>query len=140
MTRTITIYGAGNGWCVHEGERHSGPLSWDEMLGQIASLTLPFERHSLLNGLFGMKTPEEWQDRRERGRRNWVSPISRELGPMTLEALRVFAHEHGSRAGEFDELLPWYMQGDTRVRLALMLLDACKAPDSNTVNVEVPHA
>lgn len=138
-TRVITIYlPPRGGYTVHEGERNSGELSWDEMLGQVVSLTLPFERHSLVNGLFGMCTPEEWQERREHGRRNWVSPTTGELGPMALEALRVFVREHGRRDGLLDELLPWYLQDDERVRGAMMLLDACKPADAAAVNAEVP--
>lgn len=41
-TRTITIVmRTGNDFDVFEGERFSGRLCWDEMLGQVASMTHP---------------------------------------------------------------------------------------------------
>lgn len=40
--RTIVIVMRdGNNFDVHEGDRSSGQLCWDEMLGQVASLTHP---------------------------------------------------------------------------------------------------
>lgn len=47
---------------VFIGDRRTGILSWDEMLGQIAKLTLTGEH------LYGMHTDEQWQVLR--GKRN----------------------------------------------------------------------
>lgn len=132
----IIIYRRRGAFDVHQGERYTGELCWDEMLGHIASMTVPIERCGV-SGLYGMRTPEEWQAQRETRRRNWVDPVSRELGSMTIESLTLFTREHGSRAGEADELLPWNLQPDDRVRLALMLLDACRAPGADVVDAEV---
>jgi hypothetical protein len=136
MTRAITIYAAKRGYSVHEGERYTGELCWDEMLGHIAAMTVPIDRCGV-SGLYGMRTPEEWQAQRETRRRNWVTVPDKKLGPMTIEALTVFANEHGSRGGDADELLPWSKQPDERVRLALMLLDACRPAGVNVVDAEV---
>jgi hypothetical protein len=138
--RAITIFSTSGGWAVHEGERHSGALSWDEMLGQIASLTLPPQANRI-GGLFGMRLPEEWAAHRlSLGRRRYM-PTKDGLPDAVLDGLRMFAREFGQRGGEFDELLPWHKQYDYRVRLALMLLDACKEYDPSVVDAEVsPHA
>jgi hypothetical protein len=55
-TRTITIIvRSSNDFDVHEGERYSGRLCWEELLGQIATMT-----HPLINApRFRMDTPEE---------------------------------------------------------------------------------
>jgi hypothetical protein len=45
----------------HEGRRCDG-LSWDEMLGQVAMLTIPPSRVG--NG-FAMHTPDQWIAQRE---------------------------------------------------------------------------
>ena len=62
-TRVITIVcRGGNDFDVHEGEAYSGLLCWDEMLGQIASLTHP----QINRARYQMFTPEQWQERRDR--------------------------------------------------------------------------
>lgn len=54
--RTITIVCKdGNHFDVHEGERYSDRLCWEEMLGQIATLTHP----SINAPRFRMDTPDE---------------------------------------------------------------------------------
>jgi hypothetical protein len=63
--RTITIVcHGGNDFDVHEGERYSGRLCWDEMLGQIASITHP----EITRPRYPMETPEENAARFERWR------------------------------------------------------------------------
>ena len=61
MKRTITItYDDGEhgcGWDVHEDGKCCNGLSWDEMLGQVAMLTIPASR---VGRGFDMRTPEEW--------------------------------------------------------------------------------
>jgi hypothetical protein len=58
MKRTITItFEDGGGWVVHEDDKHSGQLSWDEMLGQVA---MPTIRPESVGKGFGMRTREEW--------------------------------------------------------------------------------
>lgn len=56
-TITITIEDGGCGFDVHENGKCCDGLSWDEMLGQVAMLTIPPSRVG--NG-FAMRTPEEW--------------------------------------------------------------------------------
>jgi len=56
MSRTITIVCfARGGFDIHEGERYSGLLSFDEMLGEVVRLTHP----QLGDSHYGMLTPEE---------------------------------------------------------------------------------
>lgn len=64
--RTITIIvRERGGFDVHEGERYSNELTWDEMLGQVASLT-----HSEISRpRYSMQTPEEWSEWEERVKR-----------------------------------------------------------------------
>ena len=50
----------GPGWCVRVGEEYSDSLCWDEMLGQIVSLTHP----DIEQPRYGMLTAEGWQQRR----------------------------------------------------------------------------
>lgn len=64
--RTITITYSdelGYGWDVHEDGKCCNGLSWDEMLGQVAMLTIPASRVG--NG-FQMLTPDEWKERKAR--------------------------------------------------------------------------
>src|SRR5262249_20090393 len=58
---TITIVmRAGNDFDVHVGEAYADRLCWDEMVGQIAALTLTGKPR------YPMLTPEEHEARRER--------------------------------------------------------------------------
>lgn len=64
-TRTITIVMKdANHFDVFEGERYCDHLGWDEMLGQIAAMTIP-TKDNRERGLYGMLTPEEHEARRE---------------------------------------------------------------------------
>lgn len=65
MTRVITIVVNDAGFHVHEGEAFAHHLCWDEMLGQIAALTIPFRDRP---HLFRMQTPDEMLAQRERSR------------------------------------------------------------------------
>lgn len=56
-TITITIEKESSGFDVHENGKCCNGLSWDEMLGQVAMLTIPPYRVG--NG-FKMQTPEQW--------------------------------------------------------------------------------
>lgn len=61
--RVITIYARGpNDFDVQEGERICDRLCWDEMLGQVASLTHP----DITRARYHMLTPEERTEREER--------------------------------------------------------------------------
>lgn len=62
MKRTVTITyddAQGCGWDVHEDGKCCNGLSWDEMLGQVAMLTIPALR---VGRGFDMRTPEEWAE------------------------------------------------------------------------------
>ena len=59
---TITYKEGGCGWDVHEDGKCCNGLSWDEMLGQVAMLTIPTTR---VGKGFQMMTPEEWEARNE---------------------------------------------------------------------------
>lgn len=61
-TITITIDPAACGYDVHENGKCCDGLSWDEMLGQVAMLTMPASR--IGNG-FAMRTPDEWNKLRQ---------------------------------------------------------------------------
>lgn len=50
---------------VREGDKYCDGLGWDEMLGQIAAMTLPAERVHKMNGLYPMLTKEEWEARQK---------------------------------------------------------------------------
>lgn len=54
---------------VWEGEKHTGQLAWDEMLGQIATLTHP----DLGKGKYPMLADHEWREREQR-LRNRIEP------------------------------------------------------------------
>lgn len=84
--RTITVVVTDRGHCVHEGERFSGDLSWDEMLGQVAMLTLPRGRVDVERGLFGMRTPEERDAERAQRMRRWM-PQQCDLSEPAREAV-----------------------------------------------------
>lgn len=65
-TRTITIVMTdSNHFDVFEGERYCDRLGWDEMLGQIAAMTIP-TKDNRERGLYGMLTPEEHEEKRAR--------------------------------------------------------------------------
>lgn len=61
-TITITIVPECCGYDVHENGKCCNGLSWDEMLGQVAMLTMPA---NLLGKGFRMQTPEEWAAERD---------------------------------------------------------------------------
>lgn len=61
-TITITIDPKACGYDVHENGKCCDGISWDEMLGQVAMLTMPADR---LGKGFRMQTPEEWASERE---------------------------------------------------------------------------
>jgi hypothetical protein len=44
MTKEITIKPDGKMFDVHQGDKSSGPLGWDEMLGLVASLTISYKK------------------------------------------------------------------------------------------------
>lgn len=46
---------------VYENGKCCGGLGWDEMVGQIAAMTISKVK---VGGLFSMKTKEEWQQER----------------------------------------------------------------------------
>lgn len=57
-TITITIENGVCGYDVHENGKCCGGLSWDEMLGQVAMLTMPA---NMIGNGYRMLTPEEWE-------------------------------------------------------------------------------
>lgn len=64
-TRTITIVvHDGNSFDVFEGDRCADRLCWDEMLGQIASMTHP----AISKVRYAALTPEEREERTARWR------------------------------------------------------------------------
>jgi hypothetical protein len=66
MNRTITItYNPGScgGWDVEENGKTCDGLCWDEMLGQIAAMTVPPGR---VGHGYPMRTPQEWVEHRQR--------------------------------------------------------------------------
>jgi len=75
-TITITIEDSACGFDVHENGKCCNGLSWDEMLGQVAMLTMPAFR--LGNG-FKMQTPEEWEAERKARRPSETEKAERDL-------------------------------------------------------------
>jgi len=66
-TITITVEDGGSGFDVHEDGKCCDGLCWDEMLGQVALMTVPPAR--VRNG-YAMHTPQEWAEiRGERSRK-----------------------------------------------------------------------
>lgn len=61
--RRITIIIDDNGFDVEEDGKICDGLSWDEMLGQIAMLTM---HPSRVGKGFAMRTPAEWAEERNR--------------------------------------------------------------------------
>lgn len=61
--RRITIIVSDGGYDVEEDGKICDGLSWDEMLGQVAMLTITPSR---VGKGFAMHTPEEWVDLRAR--------------------------------------------------------------------------
>lgn len=67
---TISIIPEGESFAgsfkVEQGGKLHHALGWDEMLGQVVSLTFGQVRERIArwgnNGLYPMKTPEEWAD------------------------------------------------------------------------------
>lgn len=57
-TITITIEDGACGYDVHENGKCCGGLSWDEMLGHVAMITMPVGRIGIG---FRMRTSEEWE-------------------------------------------------------------------------------
>lgn len=68
---TIEIGGVRGFDIVDEDGRRCDGLSWDEMLGQVAMLTIPASRVG--NG-FKMLTPEQWEAEREARRQRIGEP------------------------------------------------------------------
>lgn len=74
--RPITIRIAGpdehfsGGFVVEQDGKLHDALGWDEMLGQVVSLTFGQVQQRIArwgnNGLYPMKTPAEWQAERDR--------------------------------------------------------------------------
>lgn len=69
MKITIENSGTGFGWIVTMGERSCRNLCWDEMLGQVARITLE------MPPIYPMKTESEWD---EHGRR--IDELNKERG------------------------------------------------------------
>ena len=61
MKRTITITVDGGKMNVIEDGRETGPLTWDEMLGHVAAMTISRDRVRP-DGLYTMRTKKEWED------------------------------------------------------------------------------
>jgi hypothetical protein len=53
----IVISAKGRDWIVRQGHRRSGPLTFDELLGTVAALTMPQERECTQR----MRTDDEWR-------------------------------------------------------------------------------
>lgn len=76
MMKPITIRIAGEdekfpgAFVVEQDGRHHDGLGWDEMLGQVVSLTFASVQDRIArwggNGLYPMKTAEEWAEERRR--------------------------------------------------------------------------
>lgn len=50
--RTIVLERGEHGWLVRDGDRYIDHLTWDEMLGQVATLTHPrLKGESLFHGM-----------------------------------------------------------------------------------------
>ena len=77
---TIIVMDDNSGFDVEEDGKICDGLCWDEMLGQVALLTVPPSR--VRNG-YAMKTPEEWAA--ERGAR--TQPKPEQDPPMPTEGL-----------------------------------------------------
>lgn len=60
---TIAIDPTACGFDVHENGKCCDGLSWDEMLGQVAMLTIPA---NIVGKGYAMRTPEEWAAIREK--------------------------------------------------------------------------
>ncbi len=77
---TIEIPEPGDGRCefdvVDANGRRCGGLTWDEMFGQVARLTI-IEPRSKCGGLYNMHTPEEWEQQREDRRERMKAPATR---------------------------------------------------------------
>lgn len=119
MTRAITIYCGTRGtglFHVHEGERYTGDLCWDEMLGEIAQLTHPEIGHTR----YGMGTPEAHQEKEAHRREQMARRRAEEPAPGHA-ALEVVIREFGCRGGPDDALLPLHLQ-PTLVREAMQAL------------------
>jgi hypothetical protein len=115
----IIIYrGASGGlFHVHQGERYADMLCWDEMLGQVATLT----HAQIATPRYDMLTPDEYADRAAR------AAARREASRLTLEAVtpldewRELVKWSGKRGGEADQLLPIEQQS-APVQYAMRLI------------------
>lgn len=65
MLVTITTHDDGTLEVMKDG-RTTGPLGYDEMLGQVATMHKPHRQLAPGGGLFDMRTPEEWEVWRRR--------------------------------------------------------------------------
>lgn len=59
---------------VRRDGRCTGPLTWDEMLGHVASMTIPTNR---LGGLFRMASADEWRRTEEARARTFAEPAAK---------------------------------------------------------------
>ncbi|MAF04927.1 MULTISPECIES: hypothetical protein [unclassified Herbaspirillum] len=60
----IEIDGPEGKFNVREGEKHTGGVNWDEMLSQVASMTIP--DFIVWRGTYPMLTDAEWEARKVR--------------------------------------------------------------------------
>ncbi len=51
------------GWRVTYEDKHTGSLAYDEMLGLVASITMPKEKRPCLNWLKTEEQHKEWNDK-----------------------------------------------------------------------------
>lgn len=84
----IRIAGEGDhfpgSFVVEQGDRHHDGLGWDEMLGQVVSLTYAQVAGRIArwggNGLYPMKTSEEWEEEGARRDRRIAERKEQESG------------------------------------------------------------
>jgi hypothetical protein len=79
---TITISDEGR-IDVREGDRYCDGLCWDEMIGQIAAMTMPTTRINQQSGmLYQMLTKEQWAERDEMMRKSMQQAIDNNPGEI----------------------------------------------------------
>jgi hypothetical protein len=100
----ITIYRGASAvlFHVHQGERYADMLCWDEMLGQVATLT----HVQIATPRYDMLTPDEYAARRDRAAARRAAQQITLLAPTPLDEWRELVKWAGKRGGEADELLP----------------------------------
>ncbi len=79
IDRTITVQklGGSGGFAVREGDKYNEGLTFDEMLGLLASLTIPDDRACLR----WMQTKEQWDAREEWFRQRKIERQTATLTP-----------------------------------------------------------